>query len=233
MLAEAHDRWRLGNFVRKRSELPLRHAARSPTVATVSQREMRLIRGIQNMALRGAASAALMACSSLLAGCASTVASITDRTIMSDHFDKPGDENKLKSMSGDRRLVRVVKLTEDQPAPDHRWLICPEPFAGAIIARGTSSALTIVERGNGSDSTSQNATVVDARGEVVRLYQDATHRWCMVRAQGDVTGEVYVARLRELDSLAFDALAGKVAQQRAEAEENAKNAKAANDSKPK
>lgn len=185
------------------------------------------------MAIRGAACVALLACSSLLAGCASTFASITDRTITSDHFNKPGDENKMKSMSGDRRLIRVVKLKGARPAPEHYWMVCPEPFAGAIIARGASSALTVAERGNGSDSTSQAATVVDVRADVVRLYQDATHRWCMVRAQGDIDDDVYVARLRELDGFAFDALAGKVAQQRADAVAKAKNAKAPEDTKPK
>jgi hypothetical protein len=139
-------------------------------------------------------------------GCAALFQSVSDRAIMSDELDAD-DVNKLKSQTGDRRLVRVVRIEDDDAiAPQNRFIICPEPFAGAIIARGASSGLTVTAYGSASDAVTQTASAVDQRTDVVRLHQDAAFQWCMVRASGDIDGARYVQELEYLDWAAFEAL---------------------------
>lgn len=142
-------------------------------------------------------------------GCSSTIQSLTDRSITSDHFDR-SEGNKLKTQSGDRRLVRVRLLERSTDKKTEKWIVCAEPFAGAIIARGAESSVTITNSGDGKDKVSQVATAVDTRADVVRLRQDAAHAWCMLRADGFIGDKEYTDYLKNLDTMAFDAMAGKV-----------------------
>lgn len=144
-----------------------------------------------------------------LSGCAAMTQAVTDRGIMSDDLRSEGNWNKLKSMTGDRRLVRVVRVANDangKPLDDGSYIICGEPFAGAIIARGASSGLTVTQYGSATDAVSQTAEAVDQRSDIVRFYEDAKFDWCMARASGDVNRTDYIHHLKELQLKALEAL---------------------------
>ena len=72
-----------------------------------------------------------------LTGCASLIGSITDRPITSDNLQKP-PMAKLKSMSGDRRLLRIEGDAPDQ----YHYIVCAETQADAIASRSVNSGIT-------------------------------------------------------------------------------------------
>ena len=143
-----------------------------------------------------------------LMGCASLLSSVTDRAIMSDRLNSKGkDPKRLKSMVGDRRVMRVIKLDQDGNVPkDQRILICPEPFSGAVIARGTKDNIAVTKFGSTDNETTQTAVPVDQRGEVVRLYEDQSAWLCFHRASGDLDQAAYMKDVKALNEAAFNAL---------------------------
>jgi hypothetical protein len=137
-----------------------------------------------------------------LSGCASTFTAFTDRSITSDHIgDNEYDKNKLKTQSGDRRLVRVVQTDNG------KWLICAEPFAGALAARSAKSALTIAAQGDANDEFGTAVTAVDQRSEAVRFYQDAANVWCNLRASNMIDDATLVGKIEKLQDRVLDVLA--------------------------
>lgn len=141
-----------------------------------------------------------------LSGCAALVESVTDRGIMSDRLNQPGkDPNRLKSMMGDRRLLRVIRLDPDSTVDaKQKFLVCPEPFSGAIIARGAKDGISVTKLGSTSDEVTQTAVSVDTRAEAVRMYEDQSAWLCFERASGDLTPGGYVERMDKLGIRAFE-----------------------------
>jgi hypothetical protein len=143
-----------------------------------------------------------------VSGCAALVQSVTDRGIMSDRLNTPGkDPNRLKSMIGDRRLLRVVKLDGDELSsidPTQRFLVCPEPFSGAVIARGAKDGISVTKFESTSDEVTQTAVPVDTPGEAVRMYEDQSAWLCFQRASGDLSRDGYIQRMDNLGVLVMD-----------------------------
>jgi len=61
----------------------------------------------------------------LLGGCAGALSQFTDPAINSDKLDERGELSKLKGMTGDRRLVRVVA---ERRRPQEDWVVPNEPL---------------------------------------------------------------------------------------------------------
>src|SRR4028118_1282400 len=98
--------------------------------------------------MRASATSLLTVLALATGGCASTINALTNRPVTSDVLDewkngRAQELNKLKTVSGDRRLVRVQAYNPTSA----NWTICAETQADAIAARGAQSGLSIDSRG--------------------------------------------------------------------------------------
>lgn len=138
-------------------------------------------------------------------GCASTINALTNRPITSDLLDEydrrgtPRELNKLKSVSGDRRLVRVQVYS-----PTPAWTICAETQADAIAARGAQSALTVNNRGSAADQSTETLLLTNARSEVSDVVRQLGWQICNAHLNGAYEAGGYA---RRLDKLQHDAMA--------------------------
>lgn len=140
-------------------------------------------------------------------GCASTIGAIANRPITSDKLDEYNldgtrkDINKLKTLSGDRRLVRVQRA-DQRPKP---WHICAETQADAIAARGAQSTLTVSGQGAGTDQTTESLLLTNARSELSDVIRQLAWQICNAHLNGAYADEVngYAQRL---DKLQHDAM---------------------------
>lgn len=137
------------------------------------------------------------------AGCASTIQSITDRPITSDHLEAAEYGSKIKSMSGDRRLIRVVKSghqhTDDYLFNEH--VICAETHADAIALRTSKSSVTGVQGGpisGANDEVGGELEKVFARTGEADLFRQAAWQLCNSYANGVLTKAEYSESLRNL-----------------------------------
>ena len=153
-------------------------------------------------------------------GCASTLTAITNRPISSDHLDEFNrngiriDQNKLKTLSGDRRLLRV-QFTDEQNSGrsllsdgtyNTKWIICAETQADAIAARGGQSALTINAKGSGTDEYIESLTVTNVRSQISDVVRQLGWQVCNAFMNGALTKAEYKSHLEELRKGAFLAL---------------------------
>lgn len=133
-----------------------------------------------------------------LQGCAGALSLLTDPAIDSDKLDEQGELSKLKGVTGDRRLVRVVA---DGQRPRDQWVrpneplyyfdLCAETQADAIVTRGSSSSLNVTGQGSASDATSQLALLTYQRGVVSDVARQFSWQLCNARLNGDLTREEY------------------------------------------
>lgn len=151
-----------------------------------------------------------------LASCG-TLAQFTNPAISSDHLDEtPPELNKLKLVSGDRRLMRIVaqpKPRDQQPANGkgiefYDYLVCAETHADAISARSSTGNLAI--RGQTvSDTNVEALTKTVERSAVSDVVRQLGWQLCNARLNGDLSGAEYGAALEDMRARAFNALAGK------------------------
>lgn len=155
----------------------------------------------------------------LTGGCASTLTAVLDRPITSDHLDEfrnreRVDENKLKTMSGDRRLLRVQFTHETDASKafladetyNSKWVICAETQADAIAARGGQSALTVNGQGSGTDQFTQTLLLTNARSAVSDVVRQLGWQVCNAFMNGALTKAEYSGHLDKLREGAFLAL---------------------------
>ena len=185
-----------------------------------------------------------------LSGCASLLSQFTDPAVGSDHLDEwPPELSKIKELSGDRRLVRVVAYATSDVAPDFRsvaesdrrgappiyykYRVCAETQADAIAARGAKSSLTVEKEGAFSDEVTQLLTATNQRSELSEVVRQLAWHLCNARLNDYLTGPEYADALIKLQTAALEAVKAKssVGPEKAAAEKAAgeadKSAKAA------
>ncbi len=153
----------------------------------------------------------------LLAGCSSSIISLTDRGVMSDHLTKPGDRMKVKSMTGDRRLVYFLerpnttvdghpRSNASGPEALGHLIICAEPFAGGMTAKGGRSSLSVTGKAAAVDEVSSALLAIDGRAAAVRLFEDTSHELCKRYQDGTISSQHYTLMLGAAIADAFGAL---------------------------
>ena len=147
-----------------------------------------------------------------LAGCAG-ISQLVYGPITSDRLDEPTEMSKLKSVSGDYRLVRTTAGAPRNDGPDliapgrrgmkgpyYHYKICAETQADAIIARGASSALVVGEKQSLNDAATQAALLTNQRSAVSDVVRHLTWTLCNARMNGDITEPQYQAALLKLQN---------------------------------
>ena len=153
----------------------------------------------------------------LLVGCSSSIISLTDRGVMSDHLTEPHDRMKVKSMTGDRRLVYFLERPNTtvegharsnaaNPNELGHIIICAEPFAGGMSTRGGRSSLSVTGKAAVGDEVSSALLAIDGRAAAVRLFEDASHELCKRYQDGTIKPEQYTLLLSAAIADAFGAL---------------------------
>jgi len=155
--------------------------------------------------------AMLLAVALGLTGCASTITAVTGRPITSDHLDEFSrgqriDLNKIKTLSGDRRLIRV-QFTDERSSlnsihPDRtynsKWIMCAETQADAIAARGGQSALTVNAQGSGTDQYAETLMLTNARSQLSDVVRQLGWQVCNAFMNGALTRAEYKQGLQTL-----------------------------------
>lgn len=153
-------------------------------------------------------------------GCSSTLTALTSPSISSDQLDefRNGvriEKNKIKTMSGDRRLMRAQFTHETDSAKaisksdntlNSKWIICAETQADAIAARGGQSAVTVSAKGSLTDEYVEALTVTNNRGQVSDVVRQIGWQVCNAYMNGALTKQQYGDHLIELHRSAFAAL---------------------------
>lgn len=157
-------------------------------------------------------------------GCASTIQSVTDRAIMSDGLEADEDGSKIKSMSGDRRLIRVVNSqykAQIIPQPNNlpatsrvvgQHLVCAETHADAISIRTSkgsiTGAATLPVTGANDEIGGSLEKVFDRTAEA-DLFRQAAWQLCNSYANGVLTRAEYANSLTGLVDSVSTRLAAK------------------------
>lgn len=150
-------------------------------------------------------------------GCASVISQFTDPAISSDKLDEAGELSKLKTLSGDRRLVRVVAeeprvdasgavVRDEEGNPYYFYDVCAETQADAIFTRSPSSGLEIAEEGSYTDAIVQAATQTNVRTAVSDVVRQLAWQLCNARMNHDLTPEEYRQALLHLQDKALEVL---------------------------
>lgn len=188
---------------------------------------------------------AALLCLLPLGGCAGTLSQVMNPPITSDHLDEPDELNKLKTVSGDRRLVRVTAFGHSDANPSfYKFRICAETQADAISARSAKSLLNAKLNQSLADEASETLTATYARTELSDVVRQLSWQFCNARENGDFTDTDYKAALNKLaaDSMevlklhakaAGDAATGDAAKKAIEAADAAKKAQAASEAAAK
>lgn len=93
----------------------------------------------------------------MLPGCASTLGYVLNPSISSDKLDEPREDNKLKAMKGDPRLIRTHRVsTTKYPSDDFE--VCAETFADAISARSGTFKASLEGKAGLDDSLTEVLT---------------------------------------------------------------------------
>lgn len=139
-----------------------------------------------------------------LGGCAGALSALTDPPISSDKLDEPDEMNKLKTLSGDRRLVRVAADVEQAVYIDARgrrfyaYDVCAETQADAITTRGGSSSLTVEGQPGFTDASTQASTQTNTRGIVSDVVRQLSWQLCNARMNHDLNDKQYAVALMDL-----------------------------------
>jgi len=146
-------------------------------------------------------------------GCAGMLLQLTNPPITSDHLDKLSDKSKLKTVSGDRRLVRVSALNEAESkySPlESPFMICAETQADAISARSAKSAISAAlkesQSGSLTDEAAEALTLTYQRTELSDVVRQLSWQLCNARMNGDLDRTQYQGELDKLVTGALEAL---------------------------
>ena len=167
-----------------------------------------------------------------LSGCASLGNTLLNRPITSDHLEEAGEGEKLKTISGDRRLVRVSLLPGIKGTDQSRniYRICAETQADAIASRTGASGATLAERGSFTDSMTEELILTNQRGQISDVVRQLAWNWCNAQMNGMLDKGVYQQQMIELQNAAFEAL--KAPPEKPEKTEKADGAKPKETPKP-
>jgi hypothetical protein len=152
---------------------------------------------------------ALLICP-ILSACAGTLGQVLDPAISSDHLDEPNEPNKLKSMIGDRRLIRTHRVGTTLN-PTDTYEVCAETQADAIRTRSPSSTFSITDRGALTDSYTETLTQTVQRQVVSDVVRHLHWNTCNARLNGWITSDQYYQELIAIRAAAFLALTRPVA----------------------
>jgi hypothetical protein len=135
----------------------------------------------------------------MLGGCAGTLGQLINRPITTDHLDEVGEYNKLKTVSGDLRLVRVaIDPFRPHPPGFPYYDVCAETQADAIISRNAGSALSIETGQSLTDASSQGILLTNARTAVSDVVRHMGWHLCNARLNNDLDEAQYRAALLKL-----------------------------------
>ncbi|QYU68764.1 hypothetical protein J4558_01025 [Leptolyngbya sp. 15MV] len=110
--------------------------------------------------------------------------------------------NKLKTVSGDRRLVRVQKPSSSgAPA----WMICAETQADAIASRSATTTANAAGRAATTDQVAEGLAVTNVRGEVSDVVRQLAWSICNANLNG-AYGADPNGYARRMDKLQHDAM---------------------------
>jgi hypothetical protein len=156
-----------------------------------------------------------------LSGCG-TISQFTNPAISSDHLDEsPPELNKLKLVSGDRRLMRVVAESKSDLQPQikdrlgrpiiiYKYAVCAETQADAISARSAKGTLTLEASKSLADENLEQLTVTNTRTEISDVVRQLGWQLCNARLNGDMEPSEYSAALLDLQARAFGAINAKL-----------------------
>lgn len=140
-----------------------------------------------------------------LPGCAGTITAVSNMPITSDHLEQERPGEKLKTVSGDRRLVRVNKY---EPAGAYQTpvVICAETQADAISARSGKGSLSVESRGSFTDEAGESLTMTYSRTELSDVVRQLSWQLCNAYMNRLVSPEDYRERLASLQEKALEVL---------------------------
>lgn len=155
--------------------------------------------------MKGVVVASLIA-STTLTACAGTLSQALNRPISSDKLDETGELNKLKTLSGDLRLVRTMALKRRtdadglpaERAPYYDYAICAETQADAIITRSASSSLGLKRGESLQDAAGQGIQITNERSAVSDVVRQLAWNLCNARMNGYLADDQYQAALLAL-----------------------------------
>jgi hypothetical protein len=129
--------------------------------------------------------------------------------ITSDHIE--GEGEKLKTLSGDRRLVRVSPETVTSSAGETHttYRICAETQADAISARSARTDLNITGRGSVADAAYEQLLLTYSRTETSDVVRQLSWQLCNAWVNHAITPEQYQQQLFALQSQAMNVLAAR------------------------
>lgn len=136
-------------------------------------------------------------------GCASTMGYVFDPAIDSDQLDEPGEDNKLKALKGDRRLIRTHR------AGSPIYEVCAETQADAIGARSGESALKITGQGEVNDKLTEVLTATFQRTETADAVRQLHWHSCNALMNRFITLSQYQTELKAIRAGAFSTLQAK------------------------
>ena len=139
-----------------------------------------------------------------LAGCASTISAVTNRSIAAHDFK----EGRIFSMTGERRLaMAVAKMKKDDPK---RVVMCAEslPEVAAAVAASSSASASLVNQGSGalSDAFQTQLLQTFTRTEISEVLRQLSWQLCQAWAQGALTDDEYKAELNRLVTAGIDVM---------------------------
>lgn len=140
-----------------------------------------------------------------LGGCAGALRPFVDPVVSSDKLDEANEMSKLKSYSGDRRLVRVqASALSPLRRGYYTYTVCAETQADAIAARGYSGSATWATGRSIQDQATEELLLTYGRTELSDLVRQLSWQLCNARLNDDITKDQYQKGLELLikDSLA-------------------------------
>lgn len=144
-------------------------------------------------------------CAVALSGCAGTMGYVFDPAISSDKLDEVGEDNKLKSMKGDRRLIRTHRVSTRE-VPTATYEVCAETHADAIGARSGSTKLSIVDRGSLDDALAEVLTKTVERSVVSDTVRQLHWHTCNAKLNRWLTRTEYRSEVQKIREGALLAL---------------------------
>ena len=142
----------------------------------------------------------ILLCALPLSGCASMFTAVANRPITEDRLENELPGEKLKTLSGDRRLVRVDKYSQNLVT------ICAETQADAISARSAEGSLTVESRGGLTDKVGEALTSTYARTELSDIVRQLSWQICNAYMNALIDKDTYAAQLKDIQTRAFDVL---------------------------
>ncbi|MBI1682492.1 hypothetical protein [Caulobacter hibisci] len=141
----------------------------------------------------------------MTSGCAGTLYQVFNRPVTSDHLDTDKGPNKLKTVSGDRRLVRAARVLGSN-GEIKAYIICAETQADAISARSAKSDLSVKSGQALKEEYSELLSKTVERSEVSDVVRQLSWQICNAQMNGYLQNGSYEKMLGSIIDRAFTTL---------------------------